>query len=260
VHFPHYPAKVYQGHSPKGLVGDWAEEIDWSVGQVLDAIRELKLAEQTLVIFTSDNGGPIQQGASNTPLRGGKASTFEGGVRVCTIAWWPGQVPAGTSTDAITCMMDILPTLARLGGGKLPTDRKIDGVDVWPVLAGTAGSNPPRDQFYYYRGLALEAVRSGPWKLHLAADADQSGKKKSASRTQLYNLAEDIGETKDVAAENSAVVQRLQSLAEQMNNDLGQNGIGPGCRALGRASAPQPLIDDDGNVRAEFVGQTRRFP
>src|SRR5262249_55943982 len=88
VHYPHYPAKEFQGRSPNGLVGDWAEEIDWSVGHVLDAVRELKLDERTLVIFTSDNGGPVFQGAKNTPLRGAKNQTFEGGVRVCTIAWW----------------------------------------------------------------------------------------------------------------------------------------------------------------------------
>src|SRR5262245_4190136 len=108
VHFPHYPSKEYTGRSPNGLVGDWAEEVDWGVGQVLDLLREMKLAERTLVIFTSDNGGPVQQGANNTPLRGAKASTWEGGVRVCTIAWWPGQIPAGTSTETITSMMDIL--------------------------------------------------------------------------------------------------------------------------------------------------------
>lgn len=259
VHFPHYPAKEFMGRSPNGLVGDWAEEVDWSVGQVLDAVRDLQLAERTLVIFTSDNGGPLQQGAKNTPLRGGKASTWEGGVRVCTIAWWPGKIPAGTSTDAMTSMMDILPTLAALADGKAPPDRKLDGVDLWPVLAGTAGEKPPRDEFYYYRGLELEAVRSGPWKLHLAV-ADQPNNKKAATRPMLCNLAEDIGEQTNLADKHPEIVAKLQSLAAAMNNDLGQRGIGPGCRPLGRVANAQPLIDDAGNVRAGFVGPAARFP
>ncbi len=258
VHFPHYPAKEYIGRSPNGLVGDWAEEVDWSVGQLFDTLRESKLQDRTLVIFTSDNGGPVGQGANNGPLRGAKASTFEGGVRVCTIAWWPGQVPAGTSTDAITTMMDILPTLARLAGAKLPAERKIDGVDIWPALAGSAATRPPRDEFLYHRGLALEAVRSGPWKLHLAVGDQPS--KKSAARPQLYNLVDEIGETKDVAADHPDVVQRLQSLAETASTDLGQSGIGPGCRPMGRVQNPKPLIDDEGNVRMEFVGKESRFP
>jgi arylsulfatase A len=259
VHFPHYPSQPYVGRSPNGLVGDWAEEVDWGVGQVLDALRELKLAERTLVIFTSDNGGPVQQGANNAPLRGSKASTWEGGVRVCTIAWWPGQVPAASSTDAITSMMDILPTLARLSGTSVKANKKIDGVDIWPVLAGTAEANPPRQDFYYYRGLALEAVRLGKWKLHLAGSGDQPGKK-AASSAMLFNLADDIGEAHNVAADHADIVQKLQSMADSTDKDLGVRGIGPGCRPLGRNSAPKPLIDDDGNVREGFVGPTPQFP
>jgi arylsulfatase A len=260
VHFPHYPSKEYIGRSPNGLVGDWAEEVDWGVGQVLDLLRELKLAERTLVIFTSDNGGPVQQGANNTPLRGAKASTWEGGVRVCTIAWWPGQIPAGTSTDAITTMMDILPTLAHLAGGKAPSDRKIDGVDIWPVLSGKQDEKPPREDFYYFRGLALEAVRSGQWKLHLAAADGQPAKKKSVTQPQLFNLIQDISESKDVAAQHPEIVERLKRLAQTMDGDLGQTGVGRGCRPLGRTTNPQPLIDDEGNVRQGSVGSVSRFP
>ncbi|HEY2410989.1 MAG TPA: sulfatase [Pirellulaceae bacterium] len=261
VHFPHYPSQEYVGKSPNGLVGDWAEEIDWGVGQVLDVVRELNLSERTLVIFTSDNGGPIQQGAKNTPLRAGKGTTFEGGMRVCTIAWWPGKIPAGTSTDAMTSMMDILPTLANLAGGKIPADRKIDGVDVWPVLAGTSGAIPPRDEFYFYRGLALEAVRSGPWKLHLSLADGPAGKNKGgAGKPQLFHMIDDLGESKNVAAEHQDIVARLQAMAEATKGDLALNGIGPGCRPLGRVADPQPLIDNDGVVRAGFVGAKSRFP
>jgi arylsulfatase A len=260
VHFPLYPSQDFRGKSPNGLLGDWAEEVDWSVGQVLDTLRELKLAEKTLVIFTSDNGGSLPHGSNNGPLRGSKGQTFEGGIRVCTIAWWPGKIPAGTSTDAITSMMDILPTLTQLAGGKLPADRKLDGVDIWPVLTGTASATPPRDHFFYYRGFTLEAVRSGPWKLHLALADGPPGAKKGAPQPQLFNLAEDIGETKNVAAANPEVVQRLQALALTMKDDLGLEGIGPGCRPLGRVENPQPLLGPDGAVRTSAAGEQKSFP
>jgi arylsulfatase A len=258
VHFPHYPSQPYVGRSPNGLVGDWAEEVDWGVGQVLDALRELALEERTLVIFTSDNGGPVQQGANNAPLRGAKGSTWEGGVRVCTIAWWPGKIPGGTSTDAITSMMDVLPTFARLAGARIKADKKIDGVDIWPVLAGTADASSPRQDFFYFRGLALEAVRLGQWKLHLAG-GDQAGKK-GAMNAMLFNLGDDIGEARDVAADHPDIVQRLQAMADSVDKDLGQRGVGPGCRPLGRSASPKPLIDDEGYVREEFIGPARQFP
>lgn len=258
VHFPLYPSDGFRGRSPNGLVGDWAEEVDWSVGQVLDVLRELKLAENTLVIFTSDNGGALNHGSNNRPLRGSKGSTLEGGIRACTIAWWPGKIPAGTSTDAITSMMDVLPTVAKLAGAPLPKDRKLDGVDIWPVLAGTAGANG-REHFFYFRGLGLDAVRAGPWKLHLALSDAAPGQKKGAPQLQLFNLADDIGETQNVAAANPDVVRRLQALVATMKDDLGVDGVGPGCRELGRFPNPEPLIHADGTVRANAVGPQRQF-
>ncbi len=259
VHFPLYPSADFIGKSPNGLIGDWAEEVDWSVGQVLDAVRELKLEADTLVMFTSDNGGALNHGSNNSPLRGSKGQTFEGGIRVCTLAWWPGKVPAGTSTDAITSMMDVLPTLAGLAGAKLPTDRKLDGVDIWPVLAGTANDDPPRTEFLYFRGLKLEAVRSGPWKLHLALAAGGPGNRRAA-QPQLFHLEKDIGESNNVAAEYPQVVQRLSQLAQSIDSDLGVDGIGPGCRPAGRAHDPQPLIDQDGNVRPDAIADRSSFP
>ena len=239
VHFPHYPSRKFRHESPDGLLGNWVEEVDWSVGQVLDTVRDLGLSEKTLVIFTSDNGGPVNQGAHNAPLRGSKGSTLEGGIRTCTIAWWPGRVPAGTSTDAITSMMDILPTLVSLAGGAVPTDRRIDGVDITSVLTGREGANPPRDTFHYFRGLKLEAVRSGPWKLHLA-------------KGQLYDLSRDIGEAHDVSDDHPLVVSRLRKLANAMDSDLGLDGRGSGCRPLGRVSDAKPLIERDGTIREGF--------
>ena len=251
VHFPLYPSHGFRGKSPNGLLGDWAEEVDWSVGQVLDALRELGLAEKTLVIFTSDNGGSLPHGSNNTPLRGSKGQTLEGGIRVPTLAWWPGKIPAGTSSDAITSMMDVLPTFARLAGAKVPADRKIDGVDLWPVLAGDGTAKPPRDHFFYFRGLDLDAVRSGPWKLHLAKDKQAP---------QLYHLGNDIGEAKNVASEHPEEVRRLQEFAGTMKDDLGLKGKGPGCRPVGRVENPQPLIGKDASVRADAAGEVKRFP
>ncbi|MBI5766370.1 MAG: sulfatase [Verrucomicrobia bacterium] len=246
VHFPRYPRDEFMGKSGHGLLGDWVQEIDWSVGEVLGALRDTKLADKTLVIFTSDNGGPVGQGAVNTPLRGAKGSTWEGGVRVCTLAWWPGQIPAGTSTDAITTMFDVLPTFAALAGAKLPADRKIDGVDQWPVLAGNP-AKAPRDTFFYFAGLTLEAVRSGAWKLRLASG-------------ELFNLKDDIGEATDLAAQKPDEVKRLRALADTMAGDLGLDGRGPGCRPLGRVDHPKPIIAFDGTVRPELAGEKKAFP
>jgi arylsulfatase A len=246
VHFPLYPRDAFLGKSGNGLLGDWVQEVDWSVGQVLAALREGGLDRDTFVLFTSDNGGPVDQGSVNTPLRGGKGSTWEGGVRVATIAWWPGKIPAGTSTESITTMMDVLPTFARLAGAAPPSDRKIDGVDIWPVLAGDP-TKSPRDSFHYFRGLLLEAVRSGPWKLHL-------------ERGELYHLGNDIGEEKDIAAQHPKEVARLRALAETMRGDLGFADVGPGCRPLGKQENPQPLIAANGMVRMECIGETRQFP
>ena len=218
--------------------------MDWSVGRVLDAVRENGLAGNTLVIFTSDNGGTPR--AVNAPLRGYKTTTWEGGVRVCTIAWWPGKVPAGTECDAITGMFDILPTFAALSGGKIPADRKIDGANIWPQLAGDANAKPAHETFYYYKGLRLEAVRHGDWKLQLP------GEKKSAAEVKLYNLKADIGEATDVAAQNPDVVKQLQALVANMKDDLGLDGEAPGSRELGKVEHAEPIIGYDGKIRDGF--------
>ncbi len=244
VHFPIYPGKKWAGKSPNGIYSDWVEEVDWSVGRVLDALREQGLAENTLVIFTSDNGGT--QRAVNAPLRGFKSSTLEGGMRVPTIAWWPKKIPADTVCDAITGMFDILPTFAALGGGQVPTDRKIDGVNIWPQLSGDSQAKPAHETFYYYRGLWLEAVRHGEWKLQLPSE-----KNPSASPV-LYNLNSDIGEATDVATENPKVVAQLQALVIAMKDDLGINGSAPGSRALGKVEKALPIMDHTGKVRAGF--------
>ncbi|WP_166825750.1 sulfatase family protein [Thalassoroseus pseudoceratinae] len=239
VHFPLYPSERFRGKSAHGLFGDWVEEVDWSVGQVLDAVREMDLQDNTLVIFTSDNGGQIRHGAVNKPLRGGKGSTWEGGIRVPTIAWWPGKIPANTETFAITSMMDILPTFTKLAGGELPPNRKIDGHNIRPILFGQEDAETPYEEFYYFRGLNLQAVRSGPWKLIL-----KSG--------ELYNLDADISESNNVAKANPYVVKLLRDIAAKTKDDLGTEGVGPGCRPLGRVKNARPLINYDGKVRPGF--------
>ena len=238
VHSPLYPGKRWAGKSPHGIYSDWVEEMDWSVGQVLETLRELKLDAKTLVLFTSDNGGTAR--AANAPLRGHKNSTWEGGMRVPTIAWWPGKISAGTTSDAITGMIDVLPTFVKLAGGQVPTDRKLDGGDAWPVFGGASDAKPPRAEFLFYRGFKLEAVRQGPWKLHLEAG-------------QLFHLGDDLGETSNVAAANPEVVARLTALADATKDDLGRDGVGPGARALGRVAQPQALIERDGRIRDGFA-------
>jgi arylsulfatase A len=250
VHFPVYPGKKWAGKSPHGIFSDWVEEVDWSVGRVLDAVRERGLAERTLVIFTSDNGGTPR--SVNAPLRGHKGSTFEGGVRVPAIAWWPGKVPAGTQTDAILGMFDVLPTFAALAGGKVPADRTIDGRDAWPHLAGAAGAKPAHETFYYYRGLRLEAVRHCDWKLHVVNPAAKPDAKDPGFTPRLYNLKTDVGEATDVAAAHPDVVRQLERLVVAMKDDLGLDGIGPGCRPLGKVKDARPLIDKGGQVRPGF--------
>jgi arylsulfatase A-like enzyme len=206
---------------------------------LLDTLRQLKLDEKTLVIFTSDNGGQTSHGAVNAPLRAGKGTTFEGGMREPTIAWWPQHIPAGTETAAVTSMMDVLPTFIKLAGGSVPSDRKIDGGDIWPILAGDADARSPHETFYYFRGYNLQAVRHGPWKLHLA-------------NGELYNLETDIGESRDAAQQYPDTVAQLRRLADEMQGDLGTSEIGPGCRPLGKVKNARPLIDHDGQVREGF--------
>ena len=204
------------------------EEVDWSVGTILDIVRELGLAEETLVVFTSDNGG--SRGSVNDPLRGRKGTTWEGGMREPTVVWWPGSVPGGSVSDEIVTSMDLLPTFAVLSGGEIPQDRILDGRDVSDILLGRPGAKSPHDAFYYYWQHDLRAVRSGPWKL-----IRESG--------ELFNLEEDVGETWDVAKDNPEVVARLKELLEVAAADLGVDKEAcPNCRPVGSVEEPQTLL------------------
>ncbi len=255
VHVPLHPGAAFRGKSANGRYGDWVEEVDWSVGRVLDTLRERRLAERTLVLFTSDNGPWLTQGTNGGvagPLHGGKGTTWEGGMREPTIAWWPGTIAAHTSCDAPMSEVDVLPTFVKLAGGQVPQDHVIDGKDIWPLLSGQT-TTPPHDVLYYFNSLKLEAVRSGPWKLAIAPQG--TGMPKGAAEPvphtgpRLYNLDADIGELKDVAAQNPDVVAHLQKLVQQMDADLGISGEGPGVRPPDRVADPKPLLK---RVGAEY--------
>jgi arylsulfatase A-like enzyme len=254
VHVPLHPGEKFRGKSGNGTYGDWVEEVDWSVGRVLDTVRELKLDDRTLVLFTSDNGPWLTQGKHGGvagPLRGGKGSTWEGGVREPAVAWWPGKIAAGASSDAVAANLDVLPTFVKLAGGAVPADRKLDGVDLWPVLSGAAKESP-RESYFYFHGNRLDAVRSGPWKLAIQPQPEAKPGEKGpppdadkAHTPRLYNLVEELGERTDVAAQHPDVVKRLQELVAKMDADLGATGNGPGVRPPGRVENPKPLLKAD---------------
>ncbi len=248
VHKPLHPGDRFRGKSPYGLYHDWVEEVDWSVGQVLDTVRELGLSDHTLVVFSSDNGPWLRHGTNDGnagPLRGGKASTYEGGVREPTLAWWPGHVSAGSVVDAITANFDLLPTFVHLAGGTVPEDHPIDGRDISALLLGRSHESP-HETHYYFDANTLQAVRSGPWKLAIVPQSEGVGQPPVRRRGEiftptLYNLEVDIGERTNVAASHPEIVKRLQGLVAKMDADLGTNELGPGVRPPGRVAKPVGL-------------------
>jgi arylsulfatase A len=271
-HIPVHASEAFRGRSAAGLYGDAIEELDDSVGRILEAIRKAGLDERTLILFYSDNGPNLSYGnhaGSAGPLREGKLTTFEGGVRVPCIARWPGKVPAGVSCDELASSIDLLPTAAALIGAELPAQR-IDGKDLRPILTGSPGARLPHEAYSYYSGEELQAVRSGDWKLHVAHEyltvagppgrdgrpanfenmkpesmelsgirgiASRHGYRVERQEPALYNLKDDVGERRNVAADHPDIVRRLEALAEKARADLGDSLTGrkgPGVRAPGR--------------------------
>lgn len=227
VHTPIHPGVAFAGKSANGRFGDWVEEVDWSTGKILDALRDLKLDENTLVIFTSDNGPWLVKGAdggSAGPLRGGKGSTWEGGVREPTVAWWPGKIAPGSVCDAVAGTIDLLPTVVALAGGTVPATPVIDGRDISPLLLGKS-TKSPREAHYYFHGYNLEAVRQGEWKLAIAPGKESKDKTPQTDDFQktprLYNLDRDIGEKNNVADNHPEIVTKLQLLVSRMNSEIG---------------------------------------
>ncbi len=251
---PHVPLFTSgRSKSPEGAYAEVIEEIDWSVGEVMRALEETGADANTLVIFTSDNGPWLNYGDHSgvaTPLREGKGTVWEGGVRVPFIARYPGKIPAGTVGREPMMTIDLLPTIAGLVGAELPA-RKIDGLDVLPLLTGKDGAKSPHDAyFFYYKQNELHAVMSGDWKLYLPHQYRTLGGKpggrdgkpvpyeqRNITSPQLYNVATDISEEKDVAGGNPEVVGRLLALAEKARKDLGDSLTGTrgeGVRPPGR--------------------------
>ncbi len=226
--FPHLPlfaSRNFHGKSANGRYGDSVEEIDWSTGQIMDALKKFNLDKNTLVIFTSDNGSNGRNGGSNAPLFGAKGGTMEGGMRVPMIARWPGRIPAGGICNELSSTMDFLPTFAGLSGGKL-SGKKIDGHDIMPLLAGAKGATSPYEAFYFYRRRQLQAVRWGDWKWHLPLKntfpAWTTPNNKGRGRPgKLVNLKTDLAEKIDVAEGNPKVMAKLRELVAHAEATLG---------------------------------------
>ncbi|HUQ68027.1 MAG TPA: sulfatase [Planctomycetaceae bacterium] len=248
-HVPLFVSDKFAGRFPRGLFADVIAEIDWSVGEILATLKRCNIDDNTLVIFTSDNGPWLSYGnhaGSAGPLREGKGTAWEGGVREPFVARWPGKIPAGHVSSEPVGTIDLLPTLAKLAGAALPP-HKIDGLDIWPVLSGAPNAKTPHEAYWYYWGQELHAIRSGDWKLHFPHKyraIDRPGKdgqpgpyREATTELALFNLASDIGEQTDVAAKHPEVVARLKTLADQARQELGDTltGVqGTGARPAGR--------------------------
>ncbi len=216
-HVPLFASDDFSGTSIRGLYGDVIEELDWSVGQILDALREVDLDRNTLVIFTSDNGPWLTEGiegGSAGLLRDGKGTTWEGGMRVPAIAWWPGTIPAGNTTQALGTTMDLMPTMLGLAGAAIPDDRIMDGVDLMPILRDPTVT--VREEVYYYRGVDLWAVRKGPWKMHyFTQSAYRRDPKITHDPPLLFHLDHDPEERFNIAEREPEVMIEIQAMVDQ---------------------------------------------
>lgn len=232
---PHIPLHVedgFRGRSAGGRYGDVVESLDHHIGRLLGRLDDLGLADDTLVMVTSDNG-PWFEGSTGG-LRGTKLHTYEGGIRVPFVARWPGRIPAGAVSDEPVCLFDLLPTLAALAGGTVPRDRPIDGVDVSAVLAGR--SIPGPRPLYFFHWWTLNAVRSGPWKLHLDRFPRDPNRAHGMELPQLFNLEIDPAETYDLKDGHPDVLAHLTSLAKDFADEIAGQRPAAEARAAGRVS------------------------
>jgi arylsulfatase A len=254
---PHVPLHVsdkFKGKSKAGLYGDVIEELDWSVGEILATLKKHDLDDNTLVMFTSDNGPWLSYGnhaGSAGPLREGKATTFEGGIREPFVARWPKRILEGIVCRSPAMTIDLLPTIAKFAGADLPK-LPIDGKDIGPLLTGVKGAQSPQEAYYFYWDRELQAMRSGKWKIHFAHDyqtLESPGKDgkpgpyaKTRTEIALFDLETDPGEAKDLAAAHPDVVTRLSMLAERVRTDLGDVATkreGKGVRPAANVQAPK---------------------
>lgn len=245
-----FASPEFKGKSKNGPWGDSIEELDWSTGRILERLQKLGLAEDTLVIWLSDNGAPLSGNkdslarGSNLPLHGRGYTTSEGAFRSPTLMWWPGHIAPDTTCTEFATTMDLLPTLAHLSGSQI--SHKVDGYDISDLLMGRGTS--PYEAFYYYYMDQLQAVRSGPWKLFLPLESFvrhphfQKGK---SANPLLFNVVTDIGSQNNIAAEHPDVVSRLTELAAAARRDLGDMGRpGIGQRKPGMITdrRPAPVV------------------
>jgi arylsulfatase A-like enzyme len=251
VHVPLYVSDKFKGKSQRGLFGDVVMELDWSMGQIFQTLRELQLDQDTMVIFTADNGPWLSYGdhaGSAGPLREGKGTMFDGGCREPTVMWWPGKIPAGTVCKQPAMTIDILPTIAALIGAELPA-HAIDGRDVWPLISGQPDAKSPHEAYYFYYGRQLQAVRWGKWKLHfphgyrtlsgrpggtggIPVNYDQA-----RIGLSLFDLESDTGESQNVADQHPEVVAKITQLGDRIRSELGDSSSqqeGSGVRPVGR--------------------------
>ena len=259
VHGPHHRSDAFKGKSGKGVYGDTVLEVDWSVGRILDKLTQRGIAERTLVLFMSDNGGPYRTGSTrhhsaNTPFSGGKGRPSEGGFRVPTIAWWPGTIPAGTTTDLMASALDLLPAFAALSGKKHEPRKPIDGVDISALLKGPLPEASPRNTFAYFSAnvnpdapsqARLNAVREGPWKYYLKPQRFRLANSEIDTDVRagaLFDVVSDLGETTDVAADRPEIVERMKVLADRLANELGDmDRAGSGVRRAAYVESAVPL-------------------
>jgi arylsulfatase A-like enzyme len=222
-HIPLYAGENHLGKSRRGLFGDVIEEIDAGVGMILSTLEQLDLADNTLVVFTSDNGPWLPfhtHGGSAGLLREGKGTTFEGGMREPTLFWWPGAVKPGVQMQ-MGATMDLLPTFCKLAGAKTPTDRTLDGYDLSPLLLGRT-DNSPRDRVFYWREEKLYAVRVGPWKAHFITHGcyGMGAPRQEHETPELYHLEHDPSEKYNVADRHPDVIERLKAIAEEHRQSI----------------------------------------
>ncbi|HIG55075.1 MAG TPA: Cerebroside-sulfatase [Candidatus Handelsmanbacteria bacterium] len=241
VHLPHYPPARFVAESENGVYGAAVAAIDWAADVLFDELQSLGLDDNTLVIFTSDNGSRARdEGGSNAPLRSTKGTTWEGGQRVPCIMRWPGVIPAGTECNELALSMDLHPTLAAITGATLPSDRTIDGKDIRPLMQAEKDAESPHESFFYYKRNSIEAVRSGQWKLHIRKDDEEI--------QQLYNLESDIGETENLYEQHPEIVADLQIKIDACRRELGDDATGisgANVRPIGRVENPDTLTHYD---------------
>jgi arylsulfatase A len=239
VHLPLAVSKAFKDKTGK-LIWDAIAEVDWSVGEIVKAVKEEGIAENTLLIFTSDNGAAV---GSSLPLRAKKGSVYDGGIREPTVMWWPSKIQAGSVCREVAATIDILPTLARLCGGKLP-ERKIDGKDIWPLMSGQPGAKSPHDAYVLMHGPGT--VRSGKWKFYPWPEGKNKrgnrDKARNQNPVQLYDISVDIGETKNIAAQHPEVVERLAAVYKAHVAEINENQrpTAPLQRPAGAVSAERP--------------------